>query len=231
MYSLTTTDERCILLYYHQKINDICKFFRFQLSTVLSSHLIFSRVHMYKPIVDDSFDLKHIMLACVYLGSKIDEQHTSVDTFCAKIPGVQRKDIEELEFILLDWLDFDIYFDLPTCPLTAFLLEIFGKVEEDIYLAAAQSMVSMFMTDIPHLFNAAAIALASIKQAAIKFKVQSKFDDYMLKLDTHTALDCVQQVNNILNFVTLQPTTFDARYLKEIDAKLSDCRKVLLNQQ
>lgn len=228
-YSLTTADERCILLYYHQKINDICKYFKFPITTVLTSHLIFSRVHIHKPVVDTSFDLKHIMLASVYLASKINELHTSVESFCAKVPDTERKSIEELEFILLDWLDFEIFFDLPVAPLLAFLLEIHdASYDESVYATCAQTIISMYMTDIPHIFNSSVIALTALKQTSLKLE-DPKFDEYLEKLELHSNIQLGPVIDDILSLSRAQSTTFDARYLKEIDSKMNECRKFLLN--
>jgi hypothetical protein len=229
-YPLTSADERSILLYYHQKINDICKYFKFPLKTILSSHLIFSRVHVYKPIIDSSFDLKHIMLASVYLASKIDEQHTSVESFCSKIPDTEKRSVEQLEFILLDWLDFDIFFDLPVDPLLAFLLEIYdAPIDESVYTASAQTIISMYMTDIPHIYDPALIALAALKQTSLKTN-DSRFDDYIIKFDLHSSLHVKQVIDKVLSLSGAQSTTVDARYLKEIDSKLNECRRFLLSK-
>jgi hypothetical protein len=233
-YSLTVQEERLILLYYHQKINDICKYFKFGMSTVLTSHLTFARVHLAKPILDGGkHDLKHIMLAAVYLASKVDEEHTELGKFCDKIPGTDRKQIEELEFVLLDWLDFDIFMELPVVPLATFVADIFLSAEgqtvsaKELHAAALQSLSSIYMTDAPFLFNPAIIALSCLLQTAVRFKVEKAVEEYLEKVEEKLpgTRELVESAGKV---ATGQATTLDPRYLKVIDGKLSECRKKLL---
>lgn len=229
-YSLTTSEERSILLYYHQKINDICKYFKYEVSTLLTSHLIFSRVHISKPILDVKYDLKHVMLASVFLASKIDEKHTVLSAFSTKIPGTNQQHISELEFILLDWLEYDLMFDLAVEPMTALLVDAFGSLDKAVHIAICNILVSMYMTDLPHLYSSVHLAMAAIKQWSLKTGDQ-RFDEYIRLLEEKTGQEFSSVIKKIIEFSSSQPTTFDARFLKEIDSKLSECRSKLIAQE
>ena len=145
--------------------------------------MIFSTVHISKPLLDDRHDLKHVMLSCVYLASKVDAGHTNLQEFCQKIPGTEKRVVEELEFVLLDWLDFDILFDSPLLPLIAFIIDIYsdGSERVSVYTTAVQTIIAMYMTDIPLLHNPTIIALSALKSTADKRKC-ILFDTYLSQL-------------------------------------------------
>lgn len=227
-YPLTTNDERLILLYYHQKINDLCKYFKFPLTTSLSAHFLFARLFTDKPLVDTRHDLKHVMLATLYLASKVDEQHTVLSEFCKRIPGTERRAVEELEFVILEWLDYDVWVECPLAILLSFIVDIYhdsADIVNEVYSQTVPLLTAMFMTDIPLVYDTVIISLAVLKQTAVKRKQEPIVDDYIQRLSLRLGTDTITGlVQSALTLSSMQATTLDARYLKEIDGKLTSFR-------
>src|SRR3954449_7194621 len=97
--------------HHHLNIANVCKLFQFPPSVQLVAHYLLWRYSLLHTVLDKDF--KHVMLSACYFGSKLENHRLQLDEFCSKIKNVSRSVLEELEFIFLEVLKYNIYIFTP----------------------------------------------------------------------------------------------------------------------
>ena len=159
-------EEELLCSFYQSKIQDICKFHNFPLNIFGTAVLFHKRFYLSYPMLQ--FDPKHVMLTCVFLAAKVENNHLQLGDFVKKIPNVNQNLILELEFHVCKGLRFHFHIHLPYLPLYGFYLESQRFIKEEVvhllkdaYEAALKYISMGLLTDAPLLFTPSQIALSA----------------------------------------------------------------------
>lgn len=231
---LSAEEEAMLWHYYHRKIPEICRYFKFPPTVTATAHWLLSRCSLGLSVLQ--YDPKHVMLAAILLATKLEGLHLTMDQYAAKIPNTDAELLIELEFVLLASLDYKVFFFSPNAALAGVLLELKtlseGPLEDgpswDSKWIAESSVLldRICATDALLMYSPSCLALVSL----LMILPEGKHKEALLqKIVPFTRLatsgepldDALLAVGNLMNdFSALDPEK-----IKAIDRRLLQIRK------
>lgn len=104
MTYLTVADEQNLVKFYLHKIPQLSKAFQFNDAVASTGMSYLKRFYLRNTCMD--YHPKNIMLTCLFLATKTENQLISINTFAAKLKGTTPADILSLEFLVSQSLRF-----------------------------------------------------------------------------------------------------------------------------
>ncbi|KAJ1951215.1 hypothetical protein FBU59_000300 [Linderina macrospora] len=224
---LTPADELGLINYYLQKIRDYATVYKFN-STVKATAITFmKRFYLHNVVFD--YPPKGIMLACLYLATKVENAFVKIDDFTKPLARtkVTNSDVLDYEFVVTQSLQFDLAVHHPYRPAYGFFLDMQAYVEDITVLQKTYELAQKYIdqavfTDLVFFFQPAQIALGAIKLAAVETRcdvdqyLTSRFDARALE-NLYPILDNVQEEIRKYKPVSMKEA-------QVIDRKLILCR-------
>lgn len=171
-------------------------------------------------------DLRHIMLASIYLAAKVEEVVLPVDNIAGPV-NAKKEDVLAMEIPLLEGLQFDLIVHLPYNPLHGFIIDLKESTSppaspEKLQGRARRHINDLLITDAPFLYPPAQLALAALRKA-------SEEEGYPLaeymhsRFHTNAGYDQLRlNVEAIQKYIT-EGGQMDVSRVKKIDRKLKKC--------
>lgn len=229
---LSYEEEQLTRVFYEQKIQEVCAAFKFPHKIQATAIIYFKRFYLQWSVMDHH--PKHIMLTCVYVSCKVEENHVSAEELGK---GIQQdyQIILNNEVVLLKSLDFDLIVYAPYRSIEGFIddLEDFCRADngalqrlKELRQTAISHVDKMMLTDAPLLYTPGQLALAALHKSNDILKVLA-FERYLESIFSRQHSDCLVeqfvQTINAINYLVAQlqlPTVKDMRH---IDRKLKHC--------
>ncbi|ORX66881.1 cyclin-like protein [Linderina pennispora] len=224
---LTPADELGLINYYLQKIRDYATVYKFN-STVKATAITFmKRFYLHNVVFD--YPPKGIMLACLYLATKVENSFVKIDDFTKPLARtkVTNSDVLDYEFVVTQSLQFDLAVHHPYRPAYGFFLDMQTYVEDITVLQKTYELAQKYIdqavfTDLVFYYQPAQIALGAIKLAAVETRCD--VDQYLTSQFDARALESLYP---ILDNVQEEIRKYQPVSMKEaqvIDRKLILCR-------
>ncbi|KAJ2870734.1 hypothetical protein FB639_004578, partial [Coemansia asiatica] len=180
---------------------------------------------------------KSIMLTCFYLATKVENAFVKIDDFIRPLQSAEMKrggkaqtkneDILDLEFVVIQSLQFELAAHHPYRPAYGFYLDMQAYIEDkgllkEVYEKTQSYIDQSLYTDLVFFYQPSQIALGAFKLAAkdkdldIDPYLTQCFEARLLE-SLYTILDDIQDIVSNRN-----PTAVDKA--REIDRKLILCR-------
>jgi cyclin H len=214
--------EQLILIqFYTSKIKDYCKFFKFSLKVQQTSILLFKRFYIESSAME--FDPKLILIACLFLSTKIEHEPIDLQEFLDKIPkGPKKHEMLDLELTLSSRIGFDYFIHHPYWPLHGFFLDLqqFHSPQElfQSYQDAIDICTNLYLTDCPLIYSASQIAIAAFykcsKPEIMDPYLEKRFGDHVDKLK--------KVIDEIIEMTSID-TKVDKEQAKVIAKKCQEC--------
>lgn len=198
---LTEEEARELERYHHLNISNICKSFHLPFTSQLIAHYLLNRYCLSHTVL--TYDLKHAMLTACYLAAKLENHRILLNELCAKIKNVSRQIIEELEFVYLEMLEYEIWIFAPYIPTLAFLMEMNIPLDEEINLKINEQLELIYRTEIPLIHRPIQIA---------QFVLNKLFPD-------------VFYFENARIVIEPEERSLNKELLKDIDKRIMEFRK------
>eukprot|EP01080_Neovahlkampfia_damariscottae_P005712 gene5712-9532_t len=218
---LTQSYEKKILLF-SQRLN-------FTLQSQASSVIFFKRFFFRHSVFE--YDITNVMLGCLFLSTKIEEERTTLDEFLDKVEKIVGKKfstemMNKIELIILEGLNFELVLYHPHRSLTA-LIHDFCSIEKNInknelFDEATKFIQDSYLTDSSLIFSPSIIAMTSIYT-----NLKDKKNDFInyLKSRTNENMDVlIQNMNYVQNLVS----NIKIEETKKIEKKLKSIRKIVM---
>ena len=223
-------EEKLLLIYYSQYINDICHKFKppVPFSVTGTSLAYFKRFYLNTSVME--FHPREMAFLSVYLACKVDEYNVSIDQFMDQVcsqpnPSLQMFIIDN-ELLMLQKLNFHLTVHCPYRPLEGFMIDLktnkeqIGIDDPEIYRQKIeQFLMKCSLTDAVLLFPPSQIALA-----ALSYGIGEKFEAYIRKIAGKQSIaklvSKIKEIHsNVINFKF--PSRDEVSFIEE---KLKGCR-------
>jgi cyclin ccl1 len=214
-------EQLALIQFYTLKIRDYCRVFKFSPKIQLTSIMLFKRFYIEQSAMEH--DPKLILIACLFLSTKIEHEPVSLQEFLDKIPkGPQKHDMLELELTLSSHIDFDFSVDHPIWPLHGFFLDLqqFHSPQElfQSYQNAVDVCTDLYLTDCPLIYSASQIAIAAL----FKCSKPEMMESYLRERFSDHFLDLRRIIDEIVEMTSLE-TKIDKEKAKVIAKKCQIC--------
>lgn len=222
-------EEKLLLIYYSQFINDICRKFKppVPLSVTGMSIVYFKRFYMNTSVME--FHPKEISYLCVYLACKVDEYNVSIDQFmqqvCSQPNPLLQMFIIDNELLMLQKLNFHLTIHCPYRPLEGFIIDL--KTKKNLYQIEdvesfrpkiEQFLANCSLTDAALLYPPSQIALAALSYG-IGIGLNSYLQQLANKQIVEKLISNIKEIhNNVINFKF--PNKSEIKFIEE---KLKSC--------
>lgn len=206
---LSYEEEQLTRVFYEQKIQEVCAAFKFPHKIQATAIIYFKRFYLQWSVMDHH--PKHIMLTCVYVSCKVEENHVSAEELGK---GIQQ--------------DYQIILNNEVVLLKDFCRADNGALQrlKELRQTAISHVDKMMLTDAPLLYTPGQLALAALHKSNDILKVLA-FERYLESIFSRQHSDCLVeqfvQTINAINYLVAQlqlPTVKDMRH---IDRKLKHC--------
>lgn len=180
------------------------------------AHWLYLRYFLARGLLQ--YDLKHVMLACIFLATKMENLHLTGASFAGRIPNCQPELIAWIEIDLLEALGFNLHFFHPHSALQG--LGLVFKTKQDVMTGAQMALDQLVMTDALLVETPSHLALAALF-SVIPEQVSTYIQSVLCQ-----AIDCdglQDRLGSIARYVQ-PPTPFDTAVLKDIDKRLQASR-------
>ncbi|KAM0880505.1 hypothetical protein ACQ4PT_033536 [Festuca glaucescens] len=208
---LSCEEEQMMRRFYEQKIQEVCKAFKFPHKIQATAIIYFKRFYLQWSVMEHH--PKHIMLTCVYSSCKVEENHVSAEELGKGI-NQDHQIILNNEMIVLKVSHFHIEF------LT------FPSKQNDLYQTANSHVDRMMLTDAPLLYTPGQLALAALYKSNDALKVLD-FERYLESVFSRQRLDCpveqFVQIMNTINYLVDRLQILTQEDMKHADRKLRHC--------
>ncbi|KAJ2788081.1 hypothetical protein GGI15_000102 [Coemansia interrupta] len=193
------------------------------------------RFYLHNVVFD--YPPKTIMLTCFYLATKVENSFVKIDDFIRPLTTAEIKrngkaqtkseDILDLEFVVIQSLQFELAVHHPFRPAYGFYLDMQAYIDDkpllkEVYERTHHYIDQSLYTDLVFLYQPSQIALGAFKLAAKDKELD--IDPYLTEcfearlLETlYTILDDIQEIILAHKSITLEKA-------REIDRKLILCR-------
>eukprot|EP00959_Pyramimonas_sp_CCMP1952_P287474 6012441-Pyramimonas_sp.AAC.1 len=166
----TVTEEAQILKYYERQLLALCSSFQFPHKVHGTAIVYFKRFWIKNSVLEHH--PKGIMLTCIYLACKCEENYISMEQF-ARGASQNLKEILNKELTVLTNLDFELITFTPYRPVVGLMLQLNEGLAEPLseeittaVLATARTCVDVLMlTDAPLMFPPTQLALSAMGTA------------------------------------------------------------------
>ncbi|XP_027934215.1 cyclin-H1-1 [Vigna unguiculata] len=229
---LSIEEEQCIRVFYENKLQEVCKNFRFPHKIQATALIYFKRFYLQWSVMEHQ--PKHIMLTCIYAACKIEENHVSAEELGKGI-SQDHQMILNNEMIVYQSLEFDLIVYAPYRSVEGFILDMeeFCNAGDDqlqmlktLRETAWLEVDKMMLTDAPLLFPPGQLALAALGNSNALHNVID-FDSYLGSIfygqnSMHTMAELAESLHAIDSCVKNYKIPSD-KELKHINRKLKSC--------
>jgi hypothetical protein len=196
---LTAEEEADLRTFHESKIIDVCTHFKFDLQVLTSAILIHKRFYLKRSMLQGK-DPKHIMLACIFLGTKVGNLHLEAEFITAKIAGSDTKTVLDFEFHVLSNIGFNL--DFPALD-SAFegLFLFFASVLQQARVKRLQELIfplvfqRILLSDLLLVYASQKIALAITLH-----HIEKEFGNEILELALNKVINHVQDFERELSY-------------------------------
>ncbi|KAI9004097.1 cyclin-like protein [Gaertneriomyces semiglobifer] len=184
---LTWEEQLKYCRFYEGKLVDYCNFFKFDRTVQATALAYFKRFYLLQTVMD--YDPKLYLMTCIFLSTKTENSHMSLDNFLSKIPkSPSREKMLELEFTLSTGIRFEYMVHHPFWPLHGFFLDMQTYIQ-----------TSYPRTAHDHLFN----RLQKSCERAEHFAKQATLSDLVFThMPSQIALGCFMVAAKESDFVS-----------------------------
>uniref|UniRef100_A0A8I6Y4W6 Cyclin-H1-1 n=1 Tax=Hordeum vulgare subsp. vulgare TaxID=112509 RepID=A0A8I6Y4W6_HORVV len=204
---LSCEEEQVMRIFYEQKIQEVCRAFKFPHKIQATAIIYFKRFYLQWSVMEHH--PKHIMLTCVYASCKVEENHVSAEELGK---GIQQDHqiILNNEMIVLKSLDFDLIVYAPYRSIEGFIddMDDFCRAGngahqrlKDLHQTANSEVDTMMLTDAPLLYTPGQLALAALYKSNGALSVLD-FERYLESVFLRQHFDCpVEQFIQIISSI------------------------------
>lgn len=121
---LTLEEELKYLNFYCENIMKVTQSFRMPTQVKATAVSFFKKFYLINSVME--YHPKNVLYTCVFLAAKSENYFMSIETFCKALPKTEPKDVLDLEFIVLQSLQFTLLVHHPFRPLYGFFLDFQG---------------------------------------------------------------------------------------------------------
>ncbi|KAK6911559.1 Cyclin, C-terminal domain 2, partial [Dillenia turbinata] len=226
---LSVEEERFMRIFYEEKIQEVCGAFQFPCKIQATAIIYFKRFYLQWSVMEHH--PKHIMLTCIYVARKIEENHVSAEELGKGI-SQDHQVILNNEMISLE---FDVIVYAPYRSIEGFICDIqdFCQAKDDqlqklkdFCETAKLEVDKTMLSDAPLLFPPGQLALAALRRSNEMHRVLD-FERYLSSLlshqqPDHTIIELTESLNAVDSWVKnhKSPSPKDMRH---IDRKLKSC--------
>ncbi|XP_042383776.1 cyclin-H1-1-like [Zingiber officinale] len=228
---LNCEEEQHMRIFYEQKIQEVCRAFKFPHKIQATAIIYFKRFCLQWSVMEHH--PKHIMLTCIYASCKVEENHVSAEELGK---GIQfdHQIILNNEMAVYQSLGFDLIVYSPYRSIEGFLegMQDFlharddQKKFQDLLQTSYSEVDRMMLTDGPLLFAPAQLALAALRRAneVHRFLDFERYLNFLVsrQRSTHSASQLLETLNSI-DILVAQLNILTADEMKDIDRKLKSC--------
>eukprot|EP00842_Homolaphlyctis_polyrhiza_P004477 jgi/Hompol1/502/HPOL_005332-RA len=120
---LTWQEQLDYCRFFERKISDYCAVFRFDKTVQATATIFLKRFYLNHTVMD--YDPKSILIACLFLSTKVENSTIPLDDFLAKIPkSPSASTMAELEFVISKGLNFEYAVHHPFWALHGLFLDV-----------------------------------------------------------------------------------------------------------
>uniref|UniRef100_A0A453HBH4 Cyclin-H1-1 n=2 Tax=Aegilops tauschii subsp. strangulata TaxID=200361 RepID=A0A453HBH4_AEGTS len=201
---LSCEEEQVMRIFYEQKIQEVCRAFKFPHKIQATAIIYFKRFYLQWSVMEHH--PKHIMLTCVYASCKVEENHVSAEELGK---GIQQDHqiILNNEMIVLKSLDFDLIVYAPYRSIEGFIDDMDDFCNgahqrlKDLHQTANSEVDTMMLTDAPLLYTPGQLALAALYKSNSALSVLD-FERYLESVFSRQHFDCpVEQFIQIISSI------------------------------
>ncbi|ODV85620.1 hypothetical protein CANARDRAFT_182603, partial [[Candida] arabinofermentans NRRL YB-2248] len=184
-------EELQIVTYYARKCKDLANFFKLPSQARSTAIIYLYKFYIIHSVME--YHPQHIMLTCLYLSTKVENNFIKISDFVKPIPKATELNVLKNEYLIMETLKFSLTCHHPYNSLYGFFLDIqqllpkldFGRLGKNYDLARDLIQESLFV-DVEFLYTPPQIALACLwlsdevlveRYLMKKFKVKRKNND------------------------------------------------------
>ena len=164
----TEQEEQDFLRYYAGNVMETADFFRMPTQVKATAVLLFKRFYLSR--LPTEFHPKHILYTCLFLLAKLENYFMSIDLFVKPLPNTEPHHVLDLEFVVLQELQFTLLVHHPFRPLYGFFLDMQAVLQDEsvevlgtLYDEAKKwCMKYSLVLDVAFLYTPPQIALAAM---------------------------------------------------------------------
>ncbi|XP_021772921.1 cyclin-H1-1-like isoform X3 [Chenopodium quinoa] len=230
---LSVEEEKMFHVYYETKIQEVCGAFKFPHKIQATALTYYKRFYLCWSVMEHH--PKSVMLTCIYLACKIEENHVSAEELGKGIQQDHRMILDN-ELLVLQSLGFDLIVYTPYRSIEGFIndMEDFcyatnGEVDmlQELNQRAVFEADKVMLTDAPLLFPPGQLALAVLRRANSELLVLD-FDRYLNSIlsrqQSEHSISELDQGLNAIEFLIKTIKLGDNNEMKRVAKKLKLCQ-------
>lgn len=230
---LKVEEEKVLHVYYENKIQEVCGAFKFPHKIQATALTYYKRFYLCWSVMEHH--PKSVMLTCIYLACKIEENHVSAEELGKGIQQDHRMILDN-EMLVLQSLGFDLIVYTPYRSIEGFIndMEDFcyatnGEVDmlQDLHQRAVFEADKAMLTDAPLLFPPGQLALAVLRRANAELLVLD-FERYLQSIlsrqQSGHSISELDQGLNAIEFLIKRIKMSDEEEMKRVAKKLKSCQ-------
>jgi cyclin H len=218
-------------------MGDLLKSFKFHLHVEATAMIYFKRFLLYHSIMQ--FDVNILMLTCIFLASKIEENRLKLDDYLRQVEAltkssIEKNEIRKTELILLQGLQFDLIVYHPYRSLHGIIHDFFepdrqGEATE-LYENAKKFIRESYKTDVSFLYAPGTIALAALfhfKPTDTEHFIEKNYASK--DIDIEHLMQSIKKIDSIVSALSTDKQQIDSEKaaLKSAKMKLKKMKKLI----
>ncbi|KAI9101273.1 cyclin-like protein [Phlyctochytrium arcticum] len=239
---LTAEEQLLYCRFYEGKLIDYCRYFKFDRMVQATAMAFFKRFYLLNTVMD--YDPKLYLMTCLFLATKVEHSHISLENFLAKIPKSPSSDkMVELEFTLSRGIRFEYMVHHPFWPLHGQFLDIQSYISSTQPLPAHEHLMTRLrksydraqhfaqiatLTDLQFTHMPSQIALGCLLAASQETGFTDTLKDYLSTRLNETPEKMVALyllLEEVMSEVRDQPQrVVDKAQAQDIASKLRGCQ-------
>lgn len=230
---LSVEEELVLRVFYEYKIQVVCGAFKFPHKIQATALTYYKRFYLCWSVME--LHPKTVMLTCIYLACKIEENHVSAEELGKGIQQDHRMILDN-EMLVLQSLGFDLIVYTPYRSIEGFIndMEDFchatnGQVDmlKDLHQLAILEADKAMITDAPLLYPPGQLALAVLRSANDELRVLD-FERYLRSIlsrqqSEHSISELIQAFS-VIDSLIERIKLGDEEEMKRIAKKLKSCQ-------
>lgn len=225
---LSEPEENSLRVYYESKIVDVSSYFKFDNYIQTAAILLHKRFYLKQSMM--KWDAKAVMMACLFLGSKVGNLHLEVEHLSGKVPGATAESILKHEFCVLTEVSFNLAIPDVDSGVEGMLLHLRrhlpGNAEmQEVRAAAQDTLVHAKLSDILITFSCSYVCLAVAIVAC-----KGNEDSIAAFISTMPSEMCQKTLSQCIHQLRLFAKP-DQSLLKEADLKQKKCSAFFINDR
>lgn len=227
---LSVSDELSLVAFYLAKMAPLARLFHFKDSVTSTAMSYLKRFYLNNTCMD--YHPKNVMLTCLFLASKTENQLVSIEAFAAKVKGATPSAVLSLEFLVSQSLRFQYKVHHAHLAAYGVFLDM-QQVLEDVTVGQLETQwrkaneyaLHSRMSDLELLYTPSQIALASWYLADATLLESWLFSKPIPTADHAMAHDKILElVRSIAKMISDTPKNVDVEIVKDVDKRLKICR-------